>query len=316
MWFGRREEEVRQLETEAHALLEDERADEALAIGVRLCDMGWSGGFEVQALALAQRGDAEGAIALLEAAVQEIDVWSLWLLLGNLRSDLGRFADAIAALDRAAGFETASQTTVRFNRAIARHRMGEPGLALADLDPILALPKPPAVAEDALALAAECLAEIGRAHDGLEMVRAALRACSPQDLRRGRLEVELALALDRAGAPVDEVREALARAAESELTPPALLALARRIDPIATAEAQRYRLVVEGAIVDLPGVSGYLRVFEVVAPDPGTALVLAKRFVRADARDALRVESCEVLEPTTDAEPGVWAASGRVLFEG
>jgi tetratricopeptide (TPR) repeat protein len=234
----------------------------------------------------------------------------------NLRSDVGRFADAIAALDRAGGFEDASQTTVRFNRAIARHRMGEPGLALADLDPILALPKPPAVAEDALALAAECLAEIGRAHDGLEMVRAALRACSPEDLRHGRLEAELALALDRADAPVHEVREALERAAETELTSPALLALARRLDPVAGFEGRRYRLVVEGAIVDMPGVSGYLRVFEVVAADESAALDLAKRFVRSDARDALRVESCEVLEPNTEAEPGVWAASGRVFYEG
>ncbi len=311
MWFGRDPDAARALEEDAHAKLADGDVDGALAAAERLLQMGWSGGFEIKALALQTRGDLDGAIATLEEAVRVAPAaWLLWQLLGNLRSDAGRLDAAVEALDAALACDGASESSVRFNRAIVQHRRGEPGAALDDLEPILALPRPPAFAEDALSLAARCLAELGRADDGLTLVTSARDVCAPDDPRRPRLEAERAVALDRAAQDPDDALDA---ALHAGVITADLLALLRRRRPPACEAPRRLHLVVQGELT-APGVAGVMRWVEVVADDEAQALALAVAILPEPARASAALEQLQVVEPSTDAEPGVHAASGLVYY--
>lgn len=311
MWFGRDQDSAYDLEAKAHGLLDAGRTEEALQVAEKLLAMGWSGGFEVKALAQHQAGELEGAIATLEEATAKVpNVWHLWQLLGNLRSDAGQLDGALEAMNEALGCEGVSEASLRFNRAIVQHRRGEPGKALDDLEFVMALPRPPEFAEDVLSLAAKCLSELGRAEDGLTLVESALEACAEGDVRRPRLHAERAVALDRLGRAPEE---SLAIATEAGVATPDLLALVRRVAAVSCEAPKRFRLVTQSA-VDRGEVKGCFRVFDVVADDEAQALSLCVATLPPDAREAAAIEESAVLEDPTALEPGVHAASGLIWF--
>lgn len=307
VWFGSREETARRLEAEAFEALEAGEWEAAEARGDELLAMGWSGGFEVKALAAQGRGEVEVARHVLEDGVEKAPgAWPLWLLLGNVRSDLGRFDEALDAFERALRCEGSDAASVRFNRAVAQHRRGEPGAALRDLDVVLALPKPPPFAEEALALAADCLASLGRGDEAVSMVRAAYERCAESDPRRPRLAAELAVALDRHGA-CGEAAALFAAAAGAGVATASLLALGRRLRPLEARAPRLFRLVMEAPH---PGVAGVLRVLEIAADDVAQALEAARVYVPHGAT-LHEHEDCG----EASGEPGVRWASGLVLFD-
>lgn len=311
MWFSRDQDTAETVEARAHELLDAGRPGEALELAEKLLEMGWSGGFEVKALALAAQGDTTKAIETLESGVEKAPgVWLLWQLLGNLRSDAGRLDAAVAALDAALRCEGASEVWVRFNRAVVQHRRGEPGKALDDLEPILTLPRAPEFAEDALALTAQCLAEVGRGEEGLALVESALDACGSLDPRRPRLEAERALSLDRLGR---DPREPFERAASAGVATPALLELGRRLHPAACGAPVHFQLVVQ-APLERDGVEGLVRVVDVVADDLQQALELATLTLPIEARTGVSVERHRVVDASPSLEPGVHGASELVFF--
>jgi tetratricopeptide (TPR) repeat protein len=315
MWFGSREEQVKRLDARAHEALDAGAWDDAERAAAEMLDLGWSGGFEIKALAARGRGDDDAAVRALEEGVSHVPgSWLLWLLLGIVRSDLGRADDALAAFARALACEGCDGASVRFNRAIARHRSKDPGGALEDLEPILALTTPPPFAEDALGLAAACLAEVGRAHHGLALVQSACDACAESDPRRPRLLAELALALDRSQQSEGEVRAAFERAAEAGAATPAFLALGRRLAPVAAGAPRRFRLVVD--VPARPGSSpaGAFRVFEIAAGDVASALELARVFLPAESRAQARVDQQHDLGDAA-GELGVLWASGFAYYQ-
>lgn len=314
MWFGSREEKVRTLEAQAREALEAGAADEAERAADELLGLGWSGGFEFKALAARARGDDDRAVSVLEEAVSHVpSSWPLWDLLGIVRSDLGRFDTAMEAFDRALGCEGCDSASVRFNRAIARHRRGDPGGAWDDLEPILALSTPPPFAEDALGLAAACLNDLGRPDEAVGLVRAAYDACAPTDPRRARLEAELAVALDRAGD--DEAGAAFARAAEAGVVTPALLALGRRLAMITARNPRLFRVVVDCPAPPAAGVAGSLRIFDVAADDPSQALELTRPFLPEASRVAARLEEHHDRGEAPEGEVGVLFASGFLYYD-
>ena len=134
MWFGRDQDSAYDLEAKAHGLLDAGRTDEARAIAEQLLSMGWSGGFEVKALAQQQAGELPGAIATLEEAVSKVpNLWHLWQLLGNLRSDAGDLDGALEALN---------QALLAFGRALWRERapyarLAETVNAVAEAQPLV-----------------------------------------------------------------------------------------------------------------------------------------------------------------------------------
>ncbi|MCB9596847.1 MAG: tetratricopeptide repeat protein [Sandaracinaceae bacterium] len=316
MWFGD-EAEAGRLETLGHEQLEAGDGAAALKTADRLIAMGWSGGFVVEALAHRSAGRLDVAVERLEVAVERVPAaWELWHLLGNLRSDRDDVDAALEAFERALACEGASRIAIHFNRAIAYRRAGRFGEALADLDPILALPKPPLeIAESALALTLECLAGIGRAEDAVDMIEAALERCAADDPRRPVLDAEHALALDRARADRAKIEAAFAGAVDAGVASPALIALGRRLFPASAEGAQhRLQLVVQGEAPAGSGAAGFLRVFDVVAVDPERALELARRYLPSHARATVQIERADVREPDVELEPGVHAASELMFF--
>ncbi|VVE68574.1 hypothetical protein PCA31118_02952 [Pandoraea captiosa] len=125
-----------ELMAEAFAHLEAGDPETALEIGKRLESMQYSGAYEVQAMAYADLDDIEQAIAVLEAGVAHAPgVWLLWQLLGNYRSDLGRFPAAIEAYEAAANCAPDEDLViVDFNHANALARQGDFAAAQTQLD--------------------------------------------------------------------------------------------------------------------------------------------------------------------------------------
>ncbi len=112
--------------------------DEALKIGRRLRRLRWSGGFEIEALALAGLERRCEAIDVLERGVEDAPAAVLlWNLLGNYRSDEARFDEALEAYDR--GLAQCSEelgrfeVQLRFNRAIVYSRLDRSADALSEL---------------------------------------------------------------------------------------------------------------------------------------------------------------------------------------
>jgi tetratricopeptide (TPR) repeat protein len=304
---------VRELEARAYAALDAGEHDAAEALGGRLLELGWSGGFEVLGLAASGRGDHARACAILRDGVQAVPASAaLWHLLGVACSDAGDYEAALEAFERALSSEGANLVAVRFNRAIAHERARVYDRALEDLEPILSLPRPPPFAEEALALAAECLARIGRAEDARVMVQAAYDACAPSDPRRARLSGELALALARASADATAVHPYFEHAAEHGVATPALLALGRKLLGPRTDAPRVYRLALRFAAAaqhGLPAQADALRVFEVAASDLERALELARPYLPAAAREGARIEAHRELEVSGPREEGVhWAS--------
>jgi tetratricopeptide (TPR) repeat protein len=115
-------------------LLRRNNAQEALKVGKHLQAMRYSGGFEMQALALCDLRRRREAISVLEEGVQTVPrVWRLWQLLGNYRSDEGDYEGAFAAYDEALSCDC-DPTHVSYNYANALARAGRWTEALERLE--------------------------------------------------------------------------------------------------------------------------------------------------------------------------------------
>ncbi|ALS63949.1 tetratricopeptide repeat protein [Pandoraea apista] len=131
-----------ELMAEAFAHLEAGDPESALEIGKRLESMQYSGAYEVQAMAYADMDEMEQAVAVLEAGVAHAPgVWLLWQLLGNYRSDLGRFPAAVEAYEAAGNCAPDEDLViVDFNHANALARHGDFASAQTRLDRVLESP--------------------------------------------------------------------------------------------------------------------------------------------------------------------------------
>lgn len=107
---------------EALDLLDIDEPERALEIGQRLEAMQWSGGFEIQALALVQMDRLDDAIEALQRGVNLArGPATLWELLGNHLSDAGRYAEAYQAYDEAEKLDH-NPYSLAYNRAMVMVR--------------------------------------------------------------------------------------------------------------------------------------------------------------------------------------------------
>lgn len=85
-------ERAEKLMTRGLVLLDAGKSAEALAIAKKLRSMRYSGGYEIEAQALAQEGAKDEAIAVLRQGIEAAPTgWLNHNLLGNYLSDQGRY---------------------------------------------------------------------------------------------------------------------------------------------------------------------------------------------------------------------------------
>jgi tetratricopeptide (TPR) repeat protein len=314
MWLRSKEDSVHAMHDEALSLLDAGDLAGAKRVASELRAMGWSGAFEVLALALRAEKDLAGAVrALEEGCVLAPEAWALHELRGSMLDALGETARALAAYDGALSCEGAWTASVHYNRAITRLKAGDAGGALADAEAALGGASPPPFAIDAIGVAIDALDRLRRNDDAVSLVRTALSEADG-GVVAPRLTALLAVALDRSGKRA-EARDAAVAAIEAGH---GSAALARLVDPPtlgAGAAAYRFHLLVAGAWPSEPRASGFYRSVWARAADTHEALAWARLLEPAAIGATLCIE--EVLA-TDDAHAddirGVLSASGRVLF--
>ena len=120
------------------ARVKDGRTSEALAIASELHSLRYSGGFEIEAQALAHDGSKEKAVAVLRKGLQAAPhSWLNGNLLGNYLSDLGRYEEAFVAYQETLRTATANPILIEANYANALQRAGREDEARAKIRKIM-----------------------------------------------------------------------------------------------------------------------------------------------------------------------------------
>lgn len=121
------------------ALVEKGETTEALAVAQELHSIRYSGGFEIEAQALAREGSKEEAIAVLRKGLEAAPTsWLNGNLLGNYLSDQGRYDEAFAAYEEALRTPTADHILIEANYALALKRAGRDEEARAKIAEVAA----------------------------------------------------------------------------------------------------------------------------------------------------------------------------------
>lgn len=129
--------EAEELMERGFSLLHDEKLLQAFDLGRELEERQFSGGFELQATALNRLNRRDEAIETLERGVSIVpDVWLLWQLLGNFRSDAGNYDGAFGAYEKAAALG-GDPLSIAYNYANALLLADRPTEARAKLQPIV-----------------------------------------------------------------------------------------------------------------------------------------------------------------------------------
>jgi tetratricopeptide (TPR) repeat protein len=102
----------------------------ALEIARELDGYRYTGAWEVEAAALREMGDADGAIEVLRSGIDKKPVWRIGHLLGIYLSDERRYEEALEAFDASLGMHQANQISTRYNQAIVHHRAGRTDQAI------------------------------------------------------------------------------------------------------------------------------------------------------------------------------------------
>ncbi len=129
--------ESQALYDQAHAALAAGDLEEAKRLGATLREQHFTGCYEIDALIAHAEGHPERGIEVLEQGTQRFpDLWLLWQLLGNFRSDAGELDEAERCYTQAAQAPGANQASVQLNLAVLSGRRGDHAKALARLSSI------------------------------------------------------------------------------------------------------------------------------------------------------------------------------------
>jgi Flp pilus assembly protein TadD len=116
------------------ACLKEGRTSEAKAIAEELHALRYSGGFEIEAQALAAEGSKDEAITVLRKGLEAAPTsWLNGNLLGNYLSDQGRYGEAFKAYEEALRTPSADRVLIEANYAMALRRAGREDEARAKI---------------------------------------------------------------------------------------------------------------------------------------------------------------------------------------
>src|SRR4029434_7665765 len=315
-------EDVEKLMNQAYELIDSFQCEEALEIGEKLKTLGYSGAFEVMALAHQTLGETDKAIAVCNEGLEKVPhVWVLWHLLGNLLSDKGEYDEAQHAYDMALACPGVNKPWVNYHIAVLLGRQG--GFADA-LDHSLL------VTGDDLGLARRTLSAsllnslerydeaITAAEEVIAQVSAATDA-SDEDIRSmGTAYAELSRGLwegrmDRQRA-TDSAHQALALN-KSDWLP---LRMLRVLQDRKSDNSNWYKIVVEGRwhepFEGEKAAPGFFSSYELVADSPEQCLELIKEIEHEVVPESTKLEQVEQLESCPGEPQGVYWRSGYAFY--
>ncbi len=296
---------------------------EAEAIGRQLLEHRHSSGFEILALSLGDSGDVEEAVQVLEEGVEVAPgVWLLWQLLGNFRSDLGLFTEALEAYDRALFCEDVEKDSVYFNIAtvLSRQEKFEEALSYLQL-----------VENDELRLRASALsaelwweldqqtAALNLAHDTLERLDERVEQLEEEEeppFGLATIYARLGFFFLEAGVEEDAIGCA-EKAVWLDRTDEQALSLIRRLENNTSPDAKYFHVLVEGDFTDddpeLHGQSFFVN-YGIVAVDEDDVMQWVHRFEPSELHETLRLTECEAGDPCPDEHLGVYSITGYATF--
>jgi tetratricopeptide (TPR) repeat protein len=316
MWIQTKESEVQALHARALESLGEGDLDSAEKAGEMLRMLGWSGAFEVLALVARERGELERAVSLLEEGVALApSAWGLHQLRGNLLDQLKKHDDALAAFDTALKCEGAWLSSIRYNRAVARLAWGDIGGALEDAEFVITDSSTPPFYLNAMRVALEALARLGRTADGVTLVRHVMTRADGEGAH-GPLSGLLALALARDGQLHSDVEQACQSAIDQDAMGEDVLQAFRLLRAQREPELgmKRFAVLVEVSARGLAeGATGYYRKSVVHARDRDDAVQLALSIEPPLRREVTHVERVEEVGAVNEAR-GVFEASSRLFF--
>ena len=298
-------------------LVAGEEFEEAIQIGLRLQERRHSSAFEILALAYAGLDETPKAVEVLEEGVAKVPaIWRLWQLLGNYRSDLGRYAEAEEAYGRALQCPAADLSSIQLNRAICLSRQGRFEEAGAELDRVT----DPELRFRVEAQRLDMLGRLERYDEAITRGETILKDVAavevePQVLSAIMTDLGHAYWLGR-----KDAEHAIAIAMEAlRQTPsfPDALWLIREVEDARSPTAKYYRMMIQG---DWPEPDeddremGFFMSFDIVADSPDDALEYARRFEGQDAGGSLRMDECKELEARPNEPKGIYRYTPHHLF--
>lgn len=309
-------ESVDRLMARGFELLEALDFDRAVKVGNQLLSRRHTSGFEILALAHSGLGDTERAVKILEDGVEKgPTVWVLWQLLGNYRSDLGRYAEAHVAYEKALECPQANKSSVHLNMAIALSRQGRSSDAMIQLQ----LVEDKAIQTRVESQRLQILNDQGKYDEAIrhgEQVLALLESEEDDEVRSG-IETSLGEAYWRGQGNGDRALELAWQSLAHSRGSQNALWLIRQVEGQVSQAAVYYRILVEG---DWPEMNedgserGFFIMYDVVADSVEEAMTYVRRCESDDIGPSLRANECEVLGPRPTDPKGVYQHQGYHLF--
>jgi tetratricopeptide (TPR) repeat protein len=316
---------VEELMEEGFSALRGGFYGEAARVGRELLERQHSSGFEILALALGEEDELEEALAVLEEGVEKApDVWLLWQLMGNYRSDLEDFSGALEAYDHALFCDGVDKDSVYFNIATVLSRQEQFEEAVSYLE--LVQEADHRLRADAMR--AELYRELNREVEAMELARLTLERVDERVTTLDEEEVDashFSVICARLGLFFLDGEDALTAQACWERTwildhtDEDALTLGRRLDPQTSPDAKYYHVVVEGNFgsdVEEPELQnlGFFVTYGIVAAPEDDVMTWVRFFEPEAVHDSLNLVECEPGDDCPDELLGVYSITGYATF--
>lgn len=307
------------LTRKGYACLKENDYDGALKIAKQLDDLRHTASFEIAALAHAGMNNIEEAVKILEKGVDfATDCWLNWQLLGNYRSDLGRYDEADTAYKHALECTNVWESSVYLNQAILAIHLDQYEDALKKLDCVCE----PELHLEVVATRIDALIGMGRID---EASRLGLTTLAEQldDETEGELMGYIAASICRIRLKQKEdkelIREFAIKSLQYHHNSPSLLAVIRDIGARYSPRAMYYRMFLHAKIHVTNSlddtVKGFYVNYDVVADDSMEALEFILKFENDEEIENLSIEEIEALEHRPDDPKGIYWRSFRFYYE-